>query len=285
MSHLNLTPEEINATFPVSGMLVSKGGIIVQRCSALSASGIRRLNLRGLVKELSRRSLSNFAWMVASSRVRFLSLLTLTYGQNFPTTGKKLKSDFRAFMMAMRRSYGSFSYAWFLEFQGRGAPHFHILLTLENPTETDRAIVASAWSRIVEVNNFPYSGLKLWEGKLIRWSSGHTRDAVRKFHNRHEVWENVRSEDGAIRYVIQYATKPHQKTVPEWFWDVGRFWGNSRDVKNDHYITMSGTEDDVREMCALLGRDLDKWQVLPKIILINSQKFDKFRKMVDNNLE
>lgn len=284
MATLNLSPEEINATFPICGLRVSRGGIIVRRYSDLSILQIKKLHLRGVVQKLSRRSLSNFAWMVANSKVEFLSMLTLTYGQNFPLSGARCKDDFRAFMMVMRRTYGAFSYAWFMEFQQRGAPHFHVLLTLQNPTDSDRHIVASGWSRIVEPENFAYSGLRLHEGKLIRWSSGFTRDAVRKFNHREKVWENVREKQGAIRYCIMYATKSHQKQPPRWFTHTGRFWGCSRDVPNRDDISFSASEQEVRELCAILGRNLDNWKVLPKIILINGQGFDKFYRKADNEL-
>lgn len=282
---LNLTPEEVNELFPIVGMRVSRGGLVLVRYSNLSTSQIKRQRLRGLIKKLSRRSLSKLAFTVVGSRVRFQSLLTVTYGQNYPIDGKRVKADLKAFLMAMRRHYGEFEYCWVIEFQARGAPHFHILLTLENPSQSDRTIVASLWSRIAEKENFAYSMVRLLDGKLKRWGETYTRDAVRKKHNEQKTWENFRNIDGASRYIISYSCKLYQKRVPDEYVNVGRFWGTSRGVPNTDDIYFSATEREVRELASLLGRNLDQFAVLPKIVLINGQQFDEFTNKVYNDIK
>jgi hypothetical protein len=78
----------------------------------------------------------------------------------------------------------------------------------------------------------------------------------------------IRDKDGAKRYVAKYAGKPHQKEVPEWYWDVGRFWGNSRGVKENRekpQIYMAD-EDTIREMLHEQGKGTAQWDVLPKYL-------------------
>jgi len=43
--------------------------------------------------------------------------------------------------------------------------------------------------------------------------------------------ERIRKEHGARNYAVKYAFKMKQKMVPAAYQNVGRFWGNSRDVK------------------------------------------------------
>ncbi|HEY8902172.1 MAG TPA: hypothetical protein VIM48_00605, partial [Chthoniobacterales bacterium] len=113
---------------------------------------------------------------------------------------------------------------WFLEFQKRGAPHFHFLLDADlrsygetvlrrrsgklrghskdtYETQADcEADVAAAWFRIVGSGD-----------------EKHLRAGV--------SWEVLESEEAAMKYAAQHAAKPHQKVVPLEYQAVGRFWG------------------------------------------------------------
>lgn len=101
----------------------------------------------------------------------------------------------------------------------------------------------------------------------LRSKKTHTsRLAVIRVHRHKDTWQDIRSEDGAARYVTKYATKPYQKQVPDWYSDVGRFWGASRDVKAEidleHYDL---TEAELRYQ--LKDHRVGKWDVLPKHVL------------------
>jgi len=106
----------------------------------------------------------------------------------------------------------------------------------------------------------------------------YTRDAVTRQHYREGVWENVQSQDGAIRYVLSYALKPHQKLVPESYRDCGRFWGLSRRVDYGGFTDFMASEAEVRELVEILGRNMDGFEVLPKIVFhsgaLPGQEFD-----------
>jgi hypothetical protein len=105
-----------------------------------------------------------------------------------------VKNDWRAFTEALRRAgyFAKGSIIWFLEFQKRGAPHFHFLATDWLPKQ----FIALAWSRI--------SGADLRACSRV---------------------EGLRHPEAAGAYAAKYACKKDQKTVPPEYQDVGRFWG------------------------------------------------------------
>lgn len=93
----------------------------------------------------------------------------------------------------------------------------------------------------------------------------------------HKTWEPIREEDGARRYVAKYATKTKQKDVPEWFGDIGRFWGASRGVKDsrERPRIVQLTDGELREILTKSGRKVGEWDVLPRYLWgVSGQMFD-----------
>jgi hypothetical protein len=90
---------------------------------------------------------------------------------------------------------------WFLEFQKRGAPHFHVFLN----GRVDKMRVAQRWYEIVgsEDLNHRLAGTRI---------------------------ELLREQHAASAYAAKYASKVEQKEPPEGFTDVGRFWGTFGDL-------------------------------------------------------
>lgn len=266
MAKLNLTPEQINSLFPVCGVVVYERALVVRRSSVEEWRRVMRPGRRGLIESVSRRSLNKLVLTVSCSSVVFTSLLTLTYGQNYPISGKGVKADVNKFVTYLRRAYGHFEYFWFMEFQARGSPHLHFGLDFTPCARCDRPLVASLWADIVEEGDWPYTSMKPPYGKKNASFGLSTKSAVIAQHQRVKTWEAIRSPDGAIRYCIKYATKLKQKTVPKMFSDVGRFWATSRGVKAVPVIELPGDERGVREMVTWLGRDISGFEVLPQII-------------------
>jgi len=120
--------------------------------------------------------------------------VTLTYGATWPTDGRRVKNDWRAFTERMRRAgyFAKESIIWFLEFQTRGAPHFHFLATGWIPKQ----FVADAWAAV----------------------SGGIAKACSRV-------EGLKHPEAAGAYAAKYAAKNEQKAVPPEYKDVGRFWG------------------------------------------------------------
>lgn len=200
--------------------------------------------------------------------MKFQSLLTLTYGPNYPIDGRRVKSDLNKFITYMRRSFGPFEYFWFLEFQKRGAPHFHIGLTLPEPNECERDLVATIWAGISERGNWPYTAVDSPYSKKDARFGMLTRDMVFRQHRRIKVWEKEKKQNGMVRYVIKYATKLYQKSVPSVYSNVGRFWGVSGGVRLPDGMLYQTTEEEIRQLMQSYGRDLSNMAVLPKIIFL-----------------
>ena len=263
-----LSSQQINSIYPVVGMTVYPRTWVIHRCSTVTFHQTKSHLGGGMITRLSRRSLNNFIFRVSNYAGEWLSLLTLTYGQNYPLEGRRIKDDWNAFVLSMRRNFGPFEYFWFLEFQDRGAPHLHVCLSIGPPCDADREIMADLWARIAERYNFPFTRCRWQQGVLCPVSEEGTRDPVRRNHKRRAVWEGIRERDGAIRYVVSYATKPRQKEVPKEYRNVGRFWATSRGVKLPEGMTMGATEAQIREILGYVRPDMEKWEVLPKIIHI-----------------
>lgn len=88
-------------------------------------------NKRGVITDFSgasrRRMFDLFHRLEIKQKAVFL---TLTYGQEYPDA-KTAKNHLRAFLERVRRWVGNSPTAaiWRMEFQERGAPHFHIVFT------------------------------------------------------------------------------------------------------------------------------------------------------------
>jgi len=175
---------------------------------------------RGIVTTFTRRSRQRLAFVANNTDVRFTSMLTLTYPSVYPGSGKRVKAHLNAFLTRLRQRIGKMSYLWFLEFQKRGAPHVHVLLTGFPANFDNRQWVSRAWYDICQSGdpNHLLAGTRL---------------------------ERIRKQDGARRYAVKYASKMRQKAVPEGFRDVGRFWGHSRDVKPTPRAMIPCTHDDI----------------------------------------
>jgi hypothetical protein len=121
-------------------------------------------------------------------------MLTLTYPADFPMNGRTVKNHWRRFRQWMIRN-GATTGLWVLEFQRRGAPHFHIFIR----EALDRLAVSRAWYRIVGSNDPKH----LAAGTRI---------------------EEFRKPAAIGSYVMKYAAKMEQKEVPAGYASVGRFW-------------------------------------------------------------
>lgn len=137
----------------------------------------------------------------------YSNMVTLTYPGFFESNGANVKEHLRRFLQECKRKIERenpldviyYSAFWFLEFQERGAPHFHIFTT----HYFNKDWVSSTWYRIVNSED-------------PRHLAAGTR--CEKLHA---------GRSGTISYASKYAIKQCQKEVPENYTNVGRFWGVS----------------------------------------------------------
>jgi hypothetical protein len=134
----------------------------------------------------------------------YKNMVTLTYPHAYPLDGKLCKDHLRRFLQEIKRDSSHngdldsrWSAFWFMEFQSRGAFHFHIFLTSRH----DKKWVAKVWYRIV----------------------GSDDDRHLQAGTRIEKLKSGRH--GTISYATKYASKHSQKEIPDNILNAGRFWG------------------------------------------------------------
>ena len=195
-------------------------------------------------------------------------MITLTYPITYPITGKESKSDLHAFLVTLGRYHKGVRYIWFMEFQERGAPHFHILLDQSKPPRREVRRMAEVWCNIVAPVDWRYSRLKDRQEFSLR-------DTCEIFNYRDEFWQNEKTPDGLAHYAVSYATKAYQKHPPDWYSLTGRFWGSSRNFTYGYNVDFAGNEDTVREFLASCGRDMAGYSCLPKICYVSPSVTEK----------
>lgn len=216
---------------------------------------------RGMITELSAKARARMLWVIMATEIEFRSMITLTYPIEFPVDGRTVKAQFAAFKQKYLRRYAG-DYFWFLEFQKRGAPHIHFMVTRGNVFSQDRLWCAREWIDCIGLTDS-----RLYSTLIDRRLRDMSREASR-FNSHDRVWEELRSTDGAKRYCAKYALKTSQKSVPTKFQNVGRFYGYSKAVKSSiqPIDTFSVDGDTLRDLLATEGHRVSEWDVLPKII-------------------
>lgn len=114
---------------------------------------------RGVVDGFSdgsrRRILELFGRLLLKGKAVFL---TLTWGDEYPDP-QGAKNALRAFLERIRRRYGDkVSAIWRMEFQERGAPHFHLIFF--NLPWIDKRMIQIWWSQII-VQPWPFTRIEL----------------------------------------------------------------------------------------------------------------------------
>lgn len=110
--------------------------------------------------------------------------LTLTYGQSFPDP-REAKRHLDNFLKRLRRKHENVSGFWRLEFQQRGAPHFHLILF--GLPFVPKEELQNAWGAVV--------GMEFWDTSSYPFRPPFTRV------------EFLASHSHASRYVAKYVAK------------------------------------------------------------------------------
>ena len=173
----------------------------------------------------SRKSRKKLLFLANNCGVEWLSLLTLTYPECWPTSGRVCARHLHNFFRAVERIWPGFRYLWVREFQRRGAPHWHILF---DHAGTGRRLT---YRRPEGFEGPPSLG---WVS-LHRWASRRWQETIADFGTPAGIragirWEELRSKDGGAAYIARYAGKREQKTIPWGFEHPGRWWSPSNDV-------------------------------------------------------
>ena len=184
--------------------LEAQGSLLVLRLLDAEKRPNRAKSVRGRIRAFSsnaRRRLIRFMARLRMIGVR-ATFITLTF-KGYPTNAEA-KRALHAFMSHLSRNFPQASACWRMEYQSRGAIHFHLLCF--NLTFWKQKALSETWTRITRENA--------------------SRVDIRL----------VRSRKGVMHYVSKYIAKVDKKSGSTSFiqvpylhgyrkWRKGRFWG------------------------------------------------------------
>lgn len=131
--------------------------------------------------------------------------IVLTYPKRFPTDSTDYKTDLDVFFKRLKTAFGELEFLWKLEFQKRGAPHYHIVLYLSKNYDIFylRNWIGKNWYEVSQ---------RFWETKL----ENHLRAGT--------SCDLVTDLKKASFYLSKYISKQEAFEAE----NQGRFWGCSR---------------------------------------------------------
>lgn len=245
----------IREVYPATKMIAYGNGCfeIIRECKG-KIKGKRPE--RGNIKMQSKKSLLRLMFLMQATQIQFASMLTLTYPKIFPNDGEIVKRDIAAIVQKIRRE--GYKYLWFLEFQKRGAPHFHVLLDNKVITPRMRVEFGLYWTTLIALSE--------WFCEACP-DSEYDREVMKmaKVNTHATAWQFLRTRDGARNYVTKYASKERQKKVPKKYTNVGRFWGASRELRPPG-IAFDITEEDVEKWLVENGHPASEYHLVPRYL-------------------
>lgn len=146
--------------------------------------------------------------------------IVLTYPRRFPTDGKEYKADLDVFFKRVKTKFGRIEYLWKLEFQGRGAPHYHIILYL---SKNYRITFLREWM----INNWYEVAQRFWDTKIDNHLEAGTSCDLVDSHKKASFYLSkyiAKQEED----VIDWETGEIIKEASNYPENQGRFWGCSR---------------------------------------------------------
>jgi hypothetical protein len=157
-----------------------------------------------------------------SQRPGLAVFVTLTYPGEYPGDGRLVKGHLRAFRERWERHYGSVEGVWKMEFQRRGAPHFHLAMLIP-----DKVTLG-----ISEAGRLEDRSTRALELEVRAWVANAWFGVVASGDDRHLLAGTQVDElaDEPAAYFAGYAgstrgSKEYQHQVPEGYAECGRFWG------------------------------------------------------------
>ena len=170
---------------------------------------------RGSIKAFSRASRRRLLRRVAKLDRDVLPVFaTLTYPSAYPADPEEWKRHLNSiWAKRLRRVYPNAGYIWRLEFQRRGAPHFHLILYgIDGSLDVFRKWLSATW----------YDAVASGDEKHLRAGTNARQ---------------TRSSRGTMKYMAKEVGKTHQAKLSDDYPDgIGRWWG----VKYKNALPWSG---------------------------------------------
>jgi hypothetical protein len=263
---------------PIVGIRLKKTSTEVIRASTEPLGGGPKADMT----IVTRKSINNAVDVLVNAEPELNSMIVCTYPETYPDDGRIVKAHHKAMLEAIRRKFGEISYFTAIEYQRRGAPHFHVAISLDlyglgevislkrkksgrrYPTfQTVKEVqdwAIDTWIEIISKPDISYNGEKL------EWCGVDDDDIeqMRKAYNKYNSgfsWEVMRKKDGAKRYLVKELSglKSYQKTIPQGYTHPGRHFLYSNDMIFDqrNALTFVLDEGELRNLLA-------DWKYLPE---------------------
>lgn len=232
---------------------------------------------------ISSSSIKNAVEVLTNADPELNSMIVATYPDTYPADGRIVKEHHTRLRKAIAHKVGGYSYFTAIEYQGRGAPHFHQGLSINladfgevitlkrhsmtrrKPTfQTAKPLQDWAFETWVEIISKPDIS---YNGEPLDWAGLDDDDieAMRKAYYHYNAgfsWEVMREKDGAKRYFVKELTglKRYQKIIPPEYKNPGRHFLYSKDMifDDDDAIIFLLPEGKIRELL-----DVSGWKYTP----------------------
>jgi len=136
-------------------------------------------------------------------------MVTFTYPAVFPTDGRVVKKHWERLYARWTRRYGVPKGMWKMEFQDRGAPHFHAFVGMPEDEDSLRVRLLDAWYDCV--------------------GSGDERHLARGVDISRWRWGSLGENAGKVgEYFARHGAKgwrSYQNELPDGYTSPGRWWG------------------------------------------------------------
>jgi hypothetical protein len=193
---------------------------------------------RGDIQVFSKDARYRLFRLLHQLEFRRVTFITLTYPADFPTIGKIHKAHLKEFRRRFEIEYGKIRAVWRLEFQERGAPHYHIMFL-------DCPFIPVAWL------------CKMWHAVIRSDDDAHLKNGV----DLKLITENSQQRLIAC-YVGKYISKIDERTIKDDGNKQGRYWGRWNIEEQVPYETeITYQQSHLLSSFSLIGRGGDSsWQ-------------------------
>jgi hypothetical protein len=215
------------ATIAVGGAFFAvKAG----KCYREEMGGGKRGEIREFSSSSRRRLMALMAQIDRTQCRRRPLFITLTYPAKYPQTATVYKSHLRRFLARFERRYPHVPIIWRLEFQARGAPHYHLMVF--TPWFIPWRWVAGAWYEATDRSDVytllagtETRAVRTWRGVMFYAAKYMSKTTCLPDGQRPgRLWGVHCRKDLPIRLQVIYLDWSHFHTLQEalWRWHVGQ---------------------------------------------------------------
>jgi hypothetical protein len=193
---------------------------------------------RGEIEAMSKGSRMRLLKLMHKLEYKSVTMVTLTYPAKFTKSGRKTKAHLKAFRRKFESKWGKVKALWRLEFQSRGAPHYHIIY-LDCP-----------FIPIGEVS-------RIWYDIVKSKDENHLKNGVdlKRIHD-------ASQQKLIMHYVSKYIAKVQKDVTYGEFTEIGRWWGrwNITEPVPITIVVRSGEGDDFVDNVLRSRGDSASWE-------------------------